>query len=104
MLNTTPEKTGSSNNMLIGGVIMCFVFFPLLYSLCSKRGLFILWHNIFSFVTSVCLSVQVSGGPSGGEINSVNLVLLVPLGLRCYWLPVRLLSGDPCEMGCLLML
>lgn len=66
MLNTTPEKTGSSNNMLIGGVIMCFVFFPLLYSLCSKRGLFILWHNIFSFVTSVCLSVQVSGGPSGG--------------------------------------
>lgn len=41
-------------------------------------------------------------GPPGGKINSVNLVHLVPQpqGLRCYWLPVPLLAGDPYEMGC----
>lgn len=85
---------------------MCPVFF-FCHTVCAARDILafsILWNNSFSFVTEVGLSgpIQVPHGPSGEEVDSVNLEHLVPqpLGLSWYWLPVPLLSGDPCEMGC----
>lgn len=81
--------------------------FFLCHKVCAARGVLACsFSGTIAFPLSLRCACPVPfrspHGPPGGKINSVNLEHLVPQpqGLRCYWLHVPLLAGDPYEMGC----